>query len=137
MKIKCERVEQITVILENRPGILADLCAYLSDRKIDVKAIATVDDDDIGSARLVVDRPEWAKQVLSDAGVDYRCEHCLALEIPSNPGGLAGIARTLSLAGINIDFIYASSLPGCGTALGIFGVSDLERAMTLEWNALP
>jgi hypothetical protein len=50
--------------------------------------------------------------------------------MPNYPGGLAEVARLLSLAGVNIDYIYGSSTAGSSTALGVFGVSDLERAMT-------
>lgn len=135
MKFKCEKVEQVTVFLENRPGILADLCAHLSDRRINIRAIAVLDNTDTGAVRLVVDNPELAKQTLSEAGVAYTSVRCLALEIPNNPGGFAGIARTLSLAGINIDYIYASTLPDSVTALGIFRVSDLERALALDWGS--
>ena len=134
MKFKCEQVEQLTVFLENRPGILADLCAHLSDRRISIRAMAVLDNTDAGTARLVVDDPELAKNILSEAGVAYTSARCLALEMPNHPGGFAGIARTLSLAGINIDFIYASAVPGAGPALGIFGVSDLEGALALNWE---
>jgi hypothetical protein len=134
MRIKCERVEQITVTLENRPGILADLCAHLSDRRINIRAIAALDTGDADSARLVVDNVGFTREVLSEAGVPYRIAECLAIEMPNDPGGFASLARTLSLAGINIDYIYASGLPDASKALGIFGVSDLERALTLDWG---
>ena len=135
MKIKCSKVEQITVFLENRPGVLADLCAYLSDRGINIRAMAVLDDPDTGTVRLIVDNPEPTKNVLADAGVKHTTASCLALEMPNNPGGFGGVARTLSLAGINIDAIYASALPGAATSLGIFRVSDLDRALSLDWGS--
>lgn len=134
MKFKCEKVEQLTVFLENRPGILADLCAHLSDRRINIRAISVLDNTDAGTVRLIVDQPDLAKETLADAGVSYTTARCLSLEMPNNPGGFAGIARTLSLAGINIDYIYASSVPGTGSALGIFRVSDIEQALALNWG---
>jgi hypothetical protein len=134
MRFKCEKVEQITLTLENRPGILADLCAHLGDRRIDIRAISAADSAATGNVRLVVDNAELARKALSDAGVACTTAMCLALEMPNDPGAFAGIARTLSLAGVNIDYIYASSLPGAATALGILGVSDLERALSLDWE---
>jgi hypothetical protein len=135
MKFKCEKVEQITLTLENRPGILADLCAHLADRRINIRAIAAFDDVATGNVRLVVDNPDLAKETLSQAGVAYTTTSCLALDMPNDPGGFAGLARTLSLAGINIDYMYASGLPDSASALGIFGVSDLERALALDWES--
>jgi hypothetical protein len=135
MNFKCAAAEEITVSLENRPGVLADLCAHLADHRISIRAISAIDGPDTGGARLVVDQPESAKGVLARAGVTYTSTKCLALEMPNNPGGFAGIARILSLAGINIDCIYASALPEAGKALGIFHVPDVERALKLCWDS--
>jgi hypothetical protein len=135
MRFKPTEVEQITIFLENRPGILADLCAHLSDRRINIRAISTIDSTDTGSVRLIVDNPGLAKEAFADAGVAYTSARCLALEMPNDPGGFAGIAHTLSVAGINIDYIYASASPDTVTALGVLGVSDLQRALSLDWEA--
>ena len=134
MPITCEKVEQIMVFLENRPGILADLCAHLSDRKINIRAITTVEATEIGVVRLVVDQPGLAKEVLAEAGVTYTTSDCLVLELPNYPGGFARIARELACAGVNIDYIYATTTPTANSALGILGVSDLERALTIDWG---
>ena len=134
MEIKAEKVEQITLSLENRQGILADLCAHLRDHRINIRAMTALESGDAGSVLLVVDNPEQAKNSLDEAGVVFTCSHCLAVEMPNHPGGFAHIAHTLSLAGINISLIYASATGSAGRALGIFGVSDLEKALTLDWN---
>lgn len=130
MKIAAEKVQQLTLFLENRPGILADLCAHLCDRGVNVRAMMTLDNTDTGVVRIVLDRPDEAREILSAAGVAHSTAECLAVRMPNNPGGLAEVARSLSLAGVNIDYIYGSSTAGAGNALCIFGVSDLERAMT-------
>jgi len=130
MKIVCERVQQLTLFLENRPGILADLCAHLCDRGVDVRAMMTLDSTDTGAVRIVVDRPDAVKEFLSADGVAHSASECLAVQMPNHPGGLAEVARKLSIAGVNIDYIYGSSTAGSRTALGVFGVSDLERALT-------
>jgi len=134
MAIKCEKVQQLTLFLDNRPGILADLCAHLADGRINIRAITTLDSTDVGAVRLVVDQPHRAERLLSEAKVHFTSADCLALEMPNHPGGFAGIAHILSVAGINIDYIYASTTPGAMTAFGIFGVSDLDKALTLDWG---
>jgi hypothetical protein len=134
MAITCEKVEQIVVFLENRPGILADLCAHLADRDINIRAITSVEATEAGVIRLILDRPEAAKEVLSEARVSYTTSQCLVVEMPNYPGGFAHIARELALAGINIDYIYATTIPSAGSALGVLGVSDLERALQVDWG---
>jgi len=135
MRIKCERVEQLTIFLENQPGILADLCAHLADRKLDIRAISTIDNRDTGSVRLVVDNPQVARATFAEAGLACSTCDCLAFEMPNTPGGFAAIARKLALGGVNIDYIYASAVPGPGPALGIFGVTDVERALSFDWGS--
>lgn len=129
MAIACERVQQLTLVLENRPGILADLCAHLCDKGINVRAVMTLDSTDTGAVRIVVDKPDEAMAILVSGGVPFSTNDCLAVQMPNYPGGLAEVARRLSLAGVNIDYLYGSSTSGAGTALGIFGVSDLDRAL--------
>ena len=130
MNITSEKVQQLTLFLENRPGILADLCAHLCDRGVNVRAMMTLESTDTGTVRIVVDKPDEAMELLSEAGVAHRTAEGLAVQMPNYPGGLAEVARLLSLAGVNIDYLYGSSTAGSGTALCIFGVSDLERALT-------
>lgn len=129
MSSTCEKVCQLTLFLENRPGILADLCAHLCDRGIDVRALMTLDSTDTGAVRMVVDKTAEAAEILTKAGVAHTKRECLAVHLPNYPGGLADVARMLSLAGVNIDYIYGSSAQGASTAFGIFGVSDLDRAL--------
>ena len=128
------KVVQITVSLENRPGILADLCAHLCDRGIDVEALATIESTDSGMVRFVVNRPEAARELLAADRVPHIATECLAVDMPNYPGGLAGVAHVLSVANININYLYGSTIAGASTALGIFGVSDLEKALTLDWG---
>lgn len=134
MGFGCRKVVQFTLFLENRPGILADLCAHLCDRGIDVEALATLESTDTGMVRLVVNRPAEAAELLAADGVPHVTSECLAVEMPNYPGGLADVARILSVANINISYLYGSTIAGATTALGIFGVSDLEKALTLEWG---
>jgi hypothetical protein len=134
MAITCEKVEQIMLFMENRPGIMADLCAHLADRDINIRAITTVEATEIGVVRLVVDQPELAKKVLTEAEVTFTTSECLVIEMPNYPGGFARIARVLAYAGINIDYIYATTTTSARAALGILGVSDLERALQLDWG---
>lgn len=130
MKFACEKIQQLTLVLENRPGILADLCAHLCDRGVNVRAMMTLESTDAGTVRVVLDKPDEARGLLSEVGVAHSTTECLGVQMPNYPGGLAEVARLLSLAGVNIDYLYGSSTAGSTTALGVFGVSDLERALS-------
>jgi hypothetical protein len=134
MQFKCEEVEQITVFLENRPGVVSDLCSHLTERHISIRALTVLDTIDIGTMRMVVNDPQLAKEALSAAGAAYVCVKCVAVEIPNKPGGFAGVARTMALAGVNIEYVYASAMPGIDKTMGIFRVSDVQRALALQYE---
>jgi len=101
MSFRCQRVEQITLFLENRPGIFADLCAHLSDRHVNIRAITTIESTDTGIVRTVVDDPEAAKQILAAAEVPFATCDCLAVEMRrrvgprSSPGPRLGTVMTM------------------------------------------
>jgi hypothetical protein len=134
MAVKLEKLEQITLLLENRPGILADLCARLSAKQVNIRAITTHESTDASRVRMVVSDTELAKRVVEEAGVPFSSTYCLAVELANLPGGIAAVARTLALGGINIDYLYATSDSGRTTGLCVFGVSDIDRAMALDWR---
>ena len=135
MKFKCEQVEQFTAFLENRPGVLAELCTQLSKRGVNIRAISTVDNRDTACVRLVADDPKATRSVLVEMKIAFAKCTCLALRMPNTAAGFAAIAHELAMGGINIDYIYASAVPGPGPALGILGVSDMERALALDWDS--
>jgi len=126
--------EQLSVFLENRPGVVADLCAALIDRQINIRALTVLDTRDIGTFRMVVDEPAQAKEQLKLLGAAFTSVPVLSVEIPNRPGAFAHIARRMADAGVNIDYVYATALPGQDSTLGIFRVSDLDRALTLDFN---
>lgn len=134
MTIKAHEVVQINLFLDNRPGILADLCAHLSDQEINVRAMTAHGGGDNGEIRIVVDRPERAVAVLAEDDIRTSTAACLAIEMPNRPGAMARVAHALALAGVNIDSIYGSATPRTGSALLILDVSDLAKAMAIEWD---
>ncbi len=133
MEMRCRKVEQITLLVENRPGILAELCAHLSERGISVNAISTHESADTTKIRLLVDDVELAKKIAAAGGVPYTSAECLELRMPNEPGAISAAARKLALAGINIDYLYGTTAPGATTGRTVFGVSDIERALDLDW----
>lgn len=119
---------QLTVAWQNRPGELANACRVLADVGVNIEALATAEAGEYGAVRLLVDDVEKARQVFRDAGVAHTTIDVLVIEIPNKPGALSVIAGALSDDKVNIEYFYASVAPGNETALGVFKVSDPQRA---------
>ncbi len=125
---------QLSVFLGNHPGVVADLCTALTNAKISIEAMTVLDTVDVGTMRMVVDDVELAKNALKGSGAAYVEVPVLAIEIDNNPGAFARIARTMSNAGVNIEYVYATAMPGISMTLGIFRVSDIDTALKLNYS---
>jgi len=126
--------QQISAFLANSPGVVANLCAALTERGVNIKALTVLDTVDVGTMRMVVDNLPIAKEALSDAGAAYVEVPVIAIPIPNKPGSFAKIARILANAKINIEYIYATAMPGTEHTLGIFRVSDHKAALGIEFD---
>ena len=130
---KARKLEQISVFLENRAGVVADLCAALTEQRIDIQALTVLDTIDIGTVRMIVNDPEKAKEALQNSGAAYMVVPVIGLEIENVPGSFAAVAKTMANNGVNIEYIYATATPGTDRCLGIFRVDDADKAITLDY----
>ncbi len=121
-------VKQLTILLENKPGALAQVCSELATKDINILAMSVLDTIDSGLIRMVVSDPARAKKVLEGSGLNVIETDVLALEMTDKPGTLAEIAKQLYKARINIEYAYVSVPPDKGKSLGIFWVSNLKKA---------
>jgi len=122
------RVErQLTLILENRPGVLADVCGDLAQAKINIKGIYVENLVDHSAVRVVVDDADKATHLLGAAGVLVFENDVVAVTTDNKPGALATIARRLGAARVNIDYMYASTTAR-GKATVYLRVNNVKRA---------
>lgn len=114
----------LTVVLENRPGTLAELGEALGRSGINIRAMAGAMFEGQGAVHVLVDNPEAARSALESAGMDVRSQReVLLYEAEDRPGMLGEVARTIADAGVNIDLIYKATQ----TQL-VIGADDLEKA---------
>lgn len=126
--------KQLTVAWQNRPGELANVCRVLADAGVNIEALATAEAGEYGAVRVVVDDVEAARKVFHDAGVAHTTIDVLVTEFPNNPGALSEVAGRLAAERINIEYFYSAVAPGVDRALGVFKVSDPERADEITRN---
>jgi len=122
---------QYTLLLENRPGSLAEVCSELAAKAVNIQAIMTSDVRGWGAVRVVVNHPETARKVLEAIGLKFTEEEVLAILLSDRPGALGRVTRKLAEHRINIDYAYGSIEKGSPKALVVLGVSDLKRAAKL------
>jgi hypothetical protein len=114
-----------TVVLANKPGMLADLGEAVGRAGINLSGGCGSGDGDEGVIHLLVeDGAEDARSAIEGAGLEVRHDReVLVVDVQDSPGTLGSYARKLAEAGVNIDLFYIATR----TRL-VFGVDDMERA---------
>lgn len=124
-------VKQISVFLENKPGVMNSMTEVLAKNNIDMRALSLAETNDFGIVRIIVDDVYSATTVLKEEGFVHSVTPVLGVAIPDEPGGLNKVVAVLMQEQINIEYMYAF-LGGKNVdhAYMIFRVQDLKAATT-------
>ena len=122
---------QFSVFLVNKPGILARVCQRLADDKINIVALSMMDSTEHGVLRMIVEDPPRARATLSDLDVPSTEAQVLVTVLPNRPGALADVVQRLSSAHVNVNYAYCTTGAHGGKTLGVFRVSDLNKAVNI------
>ncbi len=114
----------LTVILENRPGTVADMGQALGKAGINIDGWCGFPCEGRGVLHILVEDAAGARRALEEVGFEVSGEReVLVLEVEDRPGGLGDIARKIANAGVNVDLGYLATK----TRL-VIGADDLEKA---------
>lgn len=120
---------QISVLLENRPGALAELAGVLSRAGVNVSAILLEGSVDFGMVRLHVSAVRKAEKALKDEGYQYRTGEAITLTLSDEPGALEEICKRLAKAKVNIDAMFGTTPPGSEETELVLMVDNYEKAV--------
>lgn len=102
-------IQQLSVFLEDRSGRLTELTRILAENDVNIIALSVAETADFGIVRMVVGRPELAKNALEKGGFSIGLTEVICVNMPDEPGSLYRILQILTDEGINIDYMYAFS----------------------------
>ncbi|UCF60622.1 MAG: ACT domain-containing protein [Anaerolineaceae bacterium] len=116
--------KDLTVILEDRPGTLADLGEALGAAGINIDGMCGIPCEGKGVIHILVEDAAGARGALEAGGFEVSAEReVLLLEVENRPGSLGETARKIANAGVNIETVYVAS----NNRL-VVGVDNLEQA---------
>lgn len=97
----------LTVILVNRPGTLADAMESLGAAGINVDGAAGFECGGEGVFHVLVEDAASAREAVRGAGMDVRAERQVVVTPVEQRAGAGGeILRRIADAGANVDLIY-------------------------------
>lgn len=121
-------VKQISIFIENKKGSLAEVTKFISDKKINLRALSIADTQDFGILRIITDNPDNARELLKNEGYTVTATSVLAVALDDAPGSMAAILSVLSDADISVEYTYAFMSNIQGKAYMIFRVDNNEKA---------
>lgn len=119
-------VKQLSVFIENKAGRVSEITDIMGAAGVNIRGFSVSDTADYGIVRLVVDDPAKGSQALKDAGFTVKESDVICINLPDKPGGLAGVLKIVSDAGVNIEYVYSLI-----ATYVVINVSDIERALSL------
>lgn len=122
-----QKIKELFVVVENRPGALGELLGHLAKEKINIEAIGLFQD----VAKLSVSDLAKASKALSQQKYQVETREVLRLDLDNKPGSFTFVLSRLGSAGINVDYCYGTVGKGQKSAAVILDVEDLDRAMSL------
>lgn len=119
-------VEQLSVFIENKAGRITTVASVLAQAGVNIRGFSVSDSEHFGIVRVIADDPERGASALEDAGFVVKRSPVIVVNLTDHPGGLAAVLKTISDAGIEVEYIYSL----IATYLA-FDVEDTERATAL------
>ena len=123
-------IKQLSVLIENKKGSMADVVKIISDANINIRAMSVADSADFGILRLIVSDIEKAKELVSEDTI-VKATEVLAVKMDDIEGALYKILTVLEAAEINVEYSYAFTAHKDGSAYVVFRVDDVATAEKL------
>jgi hypothetical protein len=117
-------VRQLSVLIENEAERVSGVTQILAESGINLRGFSVSDTPDFAVLRLIVDDPDGALEVLSDAGFVVKESDVVCILVPDEPGGFAGVLKIVSDAGVNIEYVYSIVATNV-----VFNVPDAGKAL--------
>ena len=121
--------KDLTVVLVNRPGTLADAAQALGRAGINIDGVCGFPSGSEGIMHLLVEDAAGAREALTVAGLEVRDERDVVVtSVEDRPGSGGEQLRRVADAGANVDLLYVT-MDG-RLVLSGGDVSAIQRALT-------
>ena len=99
-------MKQITVVVADKIGVLAELSYLLGKAHVNIDAISAEVQGGKSVINLVVSDDKKAEMILKSNGYHVLAGEMLVVKVKDEPGALSEISKKLQKAKINISSIY-------------------------------
>ncbi len=117
----------MTIILADRPGTLADVGEALGKAGINIDGMCGFPCEGKGMFHILVEDAAAARSAIEEIGFEILGERpVLVVEGEDRPGEFGNISRRIANAGVNVDLAYMATRSRL-----VIGADDLGKARTV------
>ena len=128
--------KELTVVSENKAGVLADVCHMLGHAGVNLEAISAQGEGNNGVIRLITSDPTTAEKLLKRGGYNVMAHDVIVIKINDSPGELGKVTKALSKEGINLEAIYLLDKAKGVAHLALKPAGDIEQVRRLIKGSL-
>lgn len=121
--------KQFSIFMVNKPGALALVLGEFAGAKLNILAMTMMDSAEHGVMRVVFDRPETAKGILTGLNMPFSETDVLCVSLENKSGALAVVIEKLAKNHINVSYAYCTAGARGGRTTGVVKVADVKKAM--------
>ena len=125
--------KEISVLVANKIGILADISKIAADHGLNIEAVAGyAGKDNEAKIMLVASDNLRASDALKKAGyTNLRESDVVVIDLENKPGALKSVTNKLAAENIDIKYIYGTACAqGCPAKI-VLSTSDNKKALVL------
>lgn len=120
--------KQLSVFIENRKGRLGEILDVLKAGSVNVISISLADTAEYGILRIIADKPQTGKELLSLAGFSCMLTEVFIVKVPHTPGALQTVLRIISDEELNVEYMYGLSYASKEASI-VVKTSDTKKAV--------
>jgi len=124
---KARKVKEIRLFMLDKIGLLSEVTTAIAKAKVNINTICAYAMENHAFFMLTTSSHAKAKKALAPLGFGIEEKDVIQVEVPNKPGELQKVAEKIANAGIDIEYMYATT--GGGKASCVFKTADDQKAM--------
>jgi len=125
-------IKQLNVFVENRPGRVRSVTDIMATNNINIRAFTIQDRGDYGLMKMIVDKADDARLVLSEMGFACALKDVVAVCIPDKPGNLHKLTTIMYDNNVNIADVFGFVLAPSHTGVCCLEIHDTIKKSAIE-----
>ena len=125
---KVMKVKQLTVVIQNAAGALAEITGAVADEGVNIENACAYTAGDVVVCHLLTNDNEKARKALEKAGYRVVDTEVILVQVWNRPGALSAVATKFRQHAINLQYVYGTSSMGGEKMTFVFSSEDNDKA---------